>query len=76
MSYKPANCKYNTKISFIKDSPQYLTEYCHGSHGLKPVYSMIKRFSLIAGLETSFVLDENRFFIKRFNKEKDCLKKV
>ena len=78
MSYKLklTNCKYNTKISFIKDSPQYITPYRLGSHGLSPVYSRIKRFSFIDSLETSFVLDKNRFFVKRFNKEKVCLKKV
>ena len=76
MSYKPNRCKYNTKISFTKDSPQYITPYRIGSHGLSPVYSRIKRFSFIASLETSFILDENRFFVKRFNREKICLKKI
>jgi len=76
MSQKPTNGKYNTKISFIKDSPQYSTQYRLGSNVLKPVYSRIKRFSFIDSLETSFVFDENSFFIKLFNKEKYLIKKT
>lgn len=76
MSQKPTNGKYNTKISFIKDSPQYTIQYRLVNHVFKPVNGRIKKFSFIDSLKTSFVFDENSFFIKPFKIEKKCLKKV
>lgn len=77
MSYIPEYCRYNTKIIFTKDSPQYLSPVTRGMKDLKPMGRKIKRFSFRSCLVTSFfVVDKNMFYKNRFKKEKLTEKKV
>ena len=77
MSYIPEYCRYNTKIIFTQDSPQYVTPFRLGVKDLEPMGCKIKRFSFRPCLVTSFfVVDKNMFYKNRFKKEKLIGKKV
>lgn len=76
MSRIPEYCRYNTKIMFTPDGPQYVTPFRFGIHDLNPMCRKIKRFSFRSSLQTTFVVDRNMFYKNRFKKEKITMKKV
>lgn len=77
MSYIPEYCRYNTKIIFTKDAPQYVTPFRPDVKDLRPMDCKIKRFSFRSCLVTSFfVVDKNMFYKNSFKKEKLTGKKV
>lgn len=77
MSFIPEYCRYNTKIIFTHDSPQYTPFSRLGMKDLRPMGRKIKRFSFRSNITTSFfVVDKNMFYKNRFKKEKFTEKKV